>query len=243
MDLLGSILGSMEKPPAIADDERKKRKAEKERLEKQQKDEKARLNQFRDKNRKAIHDFIKDSTKENHRFSPMDKVYRAILHEIADTAGLTSFSFGLEETDRYVMVWKKEFAPSDDELLARRKGDEWNEEKALEIAQQREQEKLENELQAKSKRNKDKMVPASNYQERYERLIGKEAAKDAARLTTANRQYGNVPSENKRDQRTIEQVMADSRAKKKLRTANDSDVHSSTNATDECNSTEPDGNT
>ncbi len=28
-------------------------------------------------------------------------------HEVADVAGLTSFSFGQEEIDRYVMVWKK----------------------------------------------------------------------------------------------------------------------------------------
>ena len=28
-------------------------------------------------------------------------------HEVADVAGLTSFSFGIEEQDRYVMVWKK----------------------------------------------------------------------------------------------------------------------------------------
>jgi len=28
-------------------------------------------------------------------------------HEVADVAGLTSFSFGQEEIDRYVMLWKK----------------------------------------------------------------------------------------------------------------------------------------
>lgn len=28
-------------------------------------------------------------------------------HEVADVAGLTSFSFGIEEEDRYVMIWKK----------------------------------------------------------------------------------------------------------------------------------------
>ena len=30
-------------------------------------------------------------------------------HEVADVAGLTSFSFGQEEIDRYVMLWKKVF--------------------------------------------------------------------------------------------------------------------------------------
>ncbi len=30
-----------------------------------------------------------------------------IRHEVADIAGLVSFSFGMEEEDRYVMIWKK----------------------------------------------------------------------------------------------------------------------------------------
>ena len=32
---------------------------------------------------------------------------RICRHEVADVAGLTSFSFGQDEVDRYVMVWKK----------------------------------------------------------------------------------------------------------------------------------------
>ena len=28
-------------------------------------------------------------------------------HEVADIAGLASFSFGIEEEDRYAMLWKK----------------------------------------------------------------------------------------------------------------------------------------
>ena len=28
-------------------------------------------------------------------------------HEVAEVAGLASFSFGQEEVDRYVIVWKK----------------------------------------------------------------------------------------------------------------------------------------
>lgn len=33
-------------------------------------------------------------------------------------------------------------------------------------------------------------VPATNYKDKYEKLIGKVAAKDAAKITTANKQYG-----------------------------------------------------
>ncbi|GFO00790.1 sperm-associated antigen 7-like protein [Plakobranchus ocellatus] len=83
---------------------------------------------------KRIHEFIKDGKQEKMNFEPMDKVFRAIVHDVAEVAGLTSFSFGEEEEDRYVMLWKKEFAPSDDELLAYRKGEEWNPEKAKELA-------------------------------------------------------------------------------------------------------------
>ena len=34
------------------------------------------------------------------------------------------------------------------------------------------------------------IVPASNYKDKYEHLIGKEAAKDAAKITLANKAYG-----------------------------------------------------
>lgn len=44
-------------------------------------------------------------------------------------------SFGQEGLDRYIVVYKKQFPPSEDELYARRNGEEWNDEKALEYAQ------------------------------------------------------------------------------------------------------------
>ncbi|RUS73944.1 hypothetical protein EGW08_018282 [Elysia chlorotica] len=136
-DLLGSILASMEKPPTMGTEERNKAKAQKALLEKQQEAEKKKLDMFRKKMQKSIHDFIKDGKQEKMKFEPMDKVFRAIVHDVAEVAGLTSFSFGLEEEDRYVMLWKKEFAPSDDELLAYRRGEEWDPEKAKELAKQR----------------------------------------------------------------------------------------------------------
>jgi hypothetical protein len=33
-------------------------------------------------------------------------------------------------------------------------------------------------------------IPSSNYREKYEHLIGREAAKEAARKTQTNKQYG-----------------------------------------------------
>lgn len=44
-------------------------------------------------------------------------------------------SFGEEGVDRYIIVYKKNYTPSEDEIEARRNGDEWNEQKAKEYAQ------------------------------------------------------------------------------------------------------------
>lgn len=215
MDLLGSILGSMEKPPSMSDAEKKKIKAQRELIEKQQERERKKLQQFREKIQTKINNFIKDGTQEKLKLEPMEKTERAIVHEVADVASLTSFSFGLEEQDRYVMIWKKEFAPSDEELLAYRRDEEWDPEKAKQIAQHRAQEEAESKYrQSKTK----KIEPHSNYKDKYKHLIGETAAKDAAQSTFTNRSYGFVSSENKRDQRTIEQVLAETRAKKKLKT-------------------------
>jgi hypothetical protein len=210
-DLLGSIMGQMEKPPTIGSEERKKAKEQRLRVEKLQQQEKDRLKQFRTKMHTIMTDFIKDNKREKCQFDPMDKVYRGILHEVADIAGLASFSFGVDEVDRYVMLWKKEHAPTDDELTALRNGEVWDPEAAKLAAQQKQ-------TDADVKHAEKPIKPQSNYQDKYQRLIGTTAAKDAAKITTANASYGFVTSENKRDRRTIEQVMADSQAKKKLKT-------------------------
>lgn len=64
------------------------------------------------------------------------------------------------------------------------------------------------------------------YKQKYAHLIGQEAALDAAQKTNVNKSYGEVPSENKKDQRSIEQTMADIKAKKmkKIETDKLSDV-------------------
>lgn len=41
-------------------------------------------------------------------------------------AGLTAMSFGAEDIDRYIVVYKKDLGPSEDEIAARRNGEEWN---------------------------------------------------------------------------------------------------------------------
>lgn len=51
-------------------------------------------------------------------------------HDVAQIAGLTAMSFGQEDVDRYIVVYKKDYAPSDNEIMARRNGEEWNKETA-----------------------------------------------------------------------------------------------------------------
>lgn len=54
---------------------------------------------------------------------------------MAQIAGLTAMSFGQEDIDRYIVVYKKEHAPSEDEISARRNGEEWNANVKLKYAQ------------------------------------------------------------------------------------------------------------
>lgn len=44
-------------------------------------------------------------------------------------------SFGQEDVDRYIVVYKKDHGPSEDEVFARRNGEEWNAETAQKYAQ------------------------------------------------------------------------------------------------------------
>lgn len=93
-------------------------------------------------------------------------------HEIAEVAGLVGISFGQEGLDRYIVVYKKEYSPTEDEVNSRKDGDDqWNEEKAKNYAINREHNKLveiEN-----SKKTEERAPPTSNYKDKYVHLIGK----------------------------------------------------------------------
>ncbi|XP_055949018.1 sperm-associated antigen 7-like [Argiope bruennichi] len=218
-DLLGSILSSMEKPPSGNSERNKLLQKQKKILEKQQAAQRAKLTSFREKIEKTINDFIQDPLKQNYKFSPTDKVYRNIIHDVADIAGLCTYAFGEDEVDRYVMVFKKEYAPSEEELKAYRNGEEWDPIKAKEAALQREKHKLE-EVEERNKRDFE-VEPACNYASKYEKLLGRDAGIAAAKIATPNKQFGFVPSEQKKDQRSIEQTLDDIQAKKKLKKAHD----------------------
>ncbi|XP_063302147.1 sperm-associated antigen 7 [Pelobates fuscus] len=221
-DLLGSILSSMERPPQVGDQEsRRKAREQAARLKKMQEHEKRQKVEFRKRMEKEISDFIQDSTQTKRKFNPMSKIERSILHDVVEVAGLTSFSFGDDEESRYVMIFKKEFAPSDEELDAYRKGEEWDPIKAEEKKRLKEQ--AQKEAEEDAMRAPSSINPTTDYKDKYSHLIGKIAAKDAAHTLQANKAYGCVPVANKRDTRSIEEAMNEIRAKKRLK-AEDGDT-------------------
>ncbi|XP_008487907.1 sperm-associated antigen 7 [Diaphorina citri] len=175
--------------------------------------EKEKLKQLRKMAEEKINDFVNNSQESRLQFEPMEQLYRNVIRDIAEDAGVISYSFGIEGEDRYVMLFKKQNPPSEDELATLRAGEEWNEDKAKEIAQKRKLEKLQEEDRQKVSLPKN-FKPAHNYKEKYQHIIGLESAKEAAKKTETNKQYGFVPSANKKDQRSIEQTLADIRKKK-----------------------------
>uniref|UniRef100_A0A182WAZ1 R3H domain-containing protein n=1 Tax=Anopheles minimus TaxID=112268 RepID=A0A182WAZ1_9DIPT len=218
MDLLGSILGSMDKPPAK--DKTKTQMYEKQRKQYETEKNKQReeLNRFRSYVEERLGRFMKDTNRQYMEFQPLDQVHRSIVHDISETAGLFGMSFGTEE-DRYVVVYKKEHLPSEDEVHARKNGEPWNEATARQYAERSK------ELRSASLNSKNdtdtktaNIEPALNYNRKYIHLFGNDVTLEAARKTEVNRTYGYVPSENKKDVRSIEQTMADISAKKRLKT-------------------------
>uniref|UniRef100_A0A8C8RLJ1 Sperm-associated antigen 7 homolog n=1 Tax=Pelusios castaneus TaxID=367368 RepID=A0A8C8RLJ1_9SAUR len=220
LDLLGAILNSMEPPPAMGDQETRRRAREQAaRLKKLQEQEKRQKAEFRKRMEKDISDFIQDSAQTKRKFQPMNKIERSILHDVVEVAGLTSFSFGDDEDSRYVMIFKKEFAPSDEELEAYRCGEEWDPQRAEE--KRRLKELAQREEKEEALRGPAVVNPNTDYKDKYSHLIGKVAAKDAAHAMEANKAYGCVPVANKRDTRSIEEAMNEIRAKKRLRQSED----------------------
>uniref|UniRef100_A0A336M638 CSON012697 protein n=1 Tax=Culicoides sonorensis TaxID=179676 RepID=A0A336M638_CULSO len=237
MDLLGSILNSMDKPPST--DEKKKEQMKSndlvlinvlivfyfdffQNLEQREEEEKIKekqrkeLQRFRKYAEERISRFLNDERK-CLQFQPLDSIMRGIIHDIAETNKLVTMGFGIDGIDRYIVVYKKEhFPPSEDEISARKNGEEWNEETAKIYAERREE--LAKRLAEEKPLTEQEIKPNSNYKDKYVHLIGQDAALDAAKLTVSNKTYGYVPSENKKDLRSIEQTMADIQAKKKQKT-------------------------
>ncbi|XP_059468553.1 sperm-associated antigen 7 [Neocloeon triangulifer] len=213
MDLLSSIMNAMDKPPRVNEKEKKAQRDQQAALDKIKQAEKKHLSEFRVKIEGMINDFIKDSSKSKLVFETMDKVHRAVVQDVSDIAGMPAFSFGIEGVDRHVQVFRKETVPSEKVIEEARRTGMADLDEVEEIISEREMdEKQQLEL---NKTKGPKVVPTKDYKEKYEHLIGKESALDAAKKTITNKQYGFVPAENKKDQRSIEQTLTDIRERKR----------------------------
>jgi len=223
MDLLGSIMGSMDKtaPAPASEKDKLQRKKNKEIAVKMEEKQRAAKLRFRAKVEAKVAEFQKDIGGKTLKFEPMEKYHRSVVHDVAEIAGLTTHSFGEEDVDRYIQVWKKEFSPCEGELNSLRKGEEYDPVKALQEEQEKEwKEKLEFERS----RTLNKVQPKTNYKEKYEHLIGKDSALDAAKKMDTDQTYGMVSADQKKDRRTVEDIQAEIRAKKRLKVDNTGEV-------------------
>jgi len=225
MDLLGSILGAMDKPPPVAEKDKALKKKQAEIAKKLEEKEKAANQKFRARIEEKINSFVKDDNKKSFKFPAMDKYHRSIVHDVAEIAGLATYSFGEEEVDRHIQIWKKEFSPCEGELAAIRRGEVWD---PIAARKKAAEDEWKEKLEIERARTANKIQPKKNYHEKYEHLIGKEAALDAARKTETNKQYGMVSSESKKDRRTVEQVQAEIRARKRQKVGDFGDNESGT---------------
>ncbi|XP_065842813.1 sperm-associated antigen 7 homolog isoform X1 [Oscarella lobularis] len=224
MDLLGSIMKSMDKPPAVSNQEKKRRKAEA-KLADEEKEKKTKFritvpnsicklshNILGRQLEKQVSDFIKDGARTRLKLEPMEKLYRSIAHDVAEVAGLMSLSFGDEGINRHIMLFKKEHSPSEEELEALREGKEFDPNAQRDV----EFDSEEATPSKVSKPSNDSSTPsAANYRDKYKSILGEASGQSAAKVTVPNKTFGFVPSANKQDQRSIEETLKDIRARKR----------------------------
>lgn len=235
-DLLGSILNSMQKPPEKSEKEKQAVKEQKEKMTKLQEEIRKEKEKFQTNMEEKIDKFVKDTSVRRYKFDAMDKLHRTVVYDISETAGLISQAFGRDDMgQRYIMLFKKDFPPSEAEIAAYRRGESWSEEKEIEdrkrVEEQKSREVAGSSLASCSHKSVTKrpptrkqqhqlkdcklVEPVGNYKDKYNHIIGKLAAKDAARATKANDTFGMVPSKNKRDVRSIEETLNAISAKKR----------------------------
>lgn len=207
-------MGSMDshKPPPASAQEKALKKKKLEITKKMEEKEKEKIMKFRCKIEEKINSFIKDDNKKSFAFPVMDKYGRSIVHDVAEIAGLATYSFGEEEIDRHIRIWKKEFAPCERELAAIRRGEVWD---PIAARKKAAEEEWNEKLEIERARTASKIQPKTNYHQKYEHLIGAESALEGARKTETNKQYGMVSSESKKDRRTVEQIQEEMKARKR----------------------------
>ncbi|KAJ8975840.1 hypothetical protein NQ317_001237 [Molorchus minor] len=221
MDLLGSIMNSMDKPPSMSEKERLLLKKRKQEVERRQNEEKEKLKRFKARVEAKLVSHFKDPKNAMLKFESMDQICRN-MKQLNQTVyfrmllEVTVLTGTLEYTKRKMLHVKMSSA-------ARRRGEPWNEEIKKQLIEKRNQQKLKK-PKTRNKKHEKKFVPNSNYKDKYAHLIGQDAALEAAKKTETNKSYGFVPSENKKDIRSIEQTMADIRAKKRQKLNNEGEA-------------------
>lgn len=68
--------------------------------------------------------------------------------------------------------------------------------------------------QSKRRKTSDDQAVSQNYHDKYKAILGEKSGQGAAVVTTPNKVFGYVPSENKKDQRSIEQTLNDIKQRK-----------------------------
>ncbi len=191
MDLLGSILSSMDAPPPISEREKMEKKRQEDMIKKIRDEERDRLNSLRDGIEDIIDDFLQNTKLTRIKLEPMEKIARKIVHEAAENVGLVAYTFGPDEgsTERYVMLFKKEGAPSDAELSCLRSGRTWDPEAAAKSRREQASYELPSiELRRANKRRAPGSSSPDAYRKKYERIVGSELA--ASKVTVTKNQYG-----------------------------------------------------
>lgn len=98
---------------------------------------------------------------------------------------MTAHSFGVEDVDRHVVVYKSTAIPCDDELNCLRRGEVYDPVKIKVM-----KEAAEEEERQRMVRGKEKVIPVTNYHEKYEHLIGLQSGKESAQATIVNKSFG-----------------------------------------------------
>lgn len=231
MDLLDSILNGMEKPPSVKKtvikDEKKRAEMEKARKERHEKMKKQReqMELFRRETRKKIEKFVQTPVTDEIEtikleLEPMCQLSRTVVHEICEDyeEDIVVHSFGTEEIDRHCVIWKKNYEPCEDELKCMKYNVKYDPEKFKQLEQD-----YESAITTRGCKSSGKDDGIEDkFRAKYDKIIGNEAGVEGARVAVPAKQYGFVPVANKRDQRSIEQMMDDIKKNKKAKLSEDS---------------------
>lgn len=238
MDLLSSIMKDMTAPPSASQQQRDQRKKAQEAARRAEERQRLEAQKFRKGVEVRIDRFLKGCEEDPTaapsqsggcrrrclEFEPMSKVQRGVVHDVSEVAGLVAHSFGQEDVDRRTFVWRQDSPPCEDELACLRDGRAWDPvlNARLKLEQREEEERRlqdeERRRKADGKKGAAAFVPAkADYKEKYHHLLGDMG--EVVVETQANRNFGMVSAESKKDRRTVEEVQMELRLKKKRRAA------------------------